>query len=129
MSLKQNTIIMKKKVLVTTLSVMTVTLLCVFTLAPIAQAQTTYPPGMTWYPNGQSSKNYFQRLQMEYISGGFSNNADVYVSYGSGGLSGQAGISTNQTHNAPIGITYNCDWFSFGTCDSAEQRVFLFGFC
>ena len=41
MSLKQNTIIMKKKVLVTALSVMTVTLLCVFTLAPIAQAQSS----------------------------------------------------------------------------------------
>jgi hypothetical protein len=38
---KQNTIIMKKKVLVTALSVMTVTLLCVFTLAPISQAQSS----------------------------------------------------------------------------------------
>jgi hypothetical protein len=36
---------MKKKVLVTALSVMTVTLLCVFTLAPIAQAQSS---GGTW---------------------------------------------------------------------------------
>jgi hypothetical protein len=34
-------IIMKKKVLVIALSVMTVTLLCVFTLAPIAQAQSS----------------------------------------------------------------------------------------
>jgi hypothetical protein len=41
---------MKKKVLVTALSVMTVTLLCVFTLAPIAQAQSS---------GGISSKSYY----------------------------------------------------------------------
>lgn len=32
---------MKKKILVTSLSVLTVTLLCVLTLAPIAQAQSS----------------------------------------------------------------------------------------
>lgn len=36
---------MKKKVLVTSLSILTVTLLYVFTLAPIAQAQSS---GGTW---------------------------------------------------------------------------------
>jgi hypothetical protein len=37
--------IMKKKILVTSLSVLTVTMLCIFTLAPVAQAQSS---GETW---------------------------------------------------------------------------------